>query len=169
MRSTSSDARCVRFQHESQGRSDGPHNMSWIGEASEVNEIDISAELLGNGVACGDSDGRLADATGAKQGDEALRSQVVHDLAEHRLAPDHPARPHRELALVSPSGRFGRAVADPERHSPDERVAPSLDVRDVPVAEFAVTEHLADRGHVYPEAPLLDGHVGPDVINQLLL
>ena len=63
-------ARCVRFQHKSQGRPDGPHNLIRIGEASEVNEVDISAELFGNGVACGDSDGRLADAAGAKQGDE---------------------------------------------------------------------------------------------------
>jgi len=36
----------------------------WIGEASEVNEVHISAEFFGHGVACGDGDGRLADATG---------------------------------------------------------------------------------------------------------
>ena len=161
-------ARCVRFQHKSQGRSDGSHNMIWIGEASEVNEVDISAELFGNGVACGDSDSRLADATGAKQGDEALRPQVAHNLAEHLLPPNHPARPRGQWAMVSPGGGAGHTVADPG-DSPDERVAASLNVRDVPVAEFAISERLADGGHVYPQAPLFDGHIGPDVIKQFLL
>ena len=51
----------------------------------------------------------------------------------------------------------------------DERIAPSLDVCDVSVAKLAVTKRLADGGHVDPEAPLLNGYVRPDVIDQLLL
>src|SRR5882724_1050625 len=142
--------------------------MIRIGDASEVNEKDISAEFFGNGVACGDGDSRLADATGAKQSDEAFGSQPVLDLAEHLLPPDHPARPRGQRAMVSPRGGVGRTVADPG-DSPDERVAPSLNVRDVPVAEFAVSERLADGRHVYPQAPLFDCHIGPDVIKQFLL
>jgi hypothetical protein len=51
----------------------------------------------------------------------------------------------------------------------DERVAASPDVCDVAVAKLAVTKRLADRGHVDPDAPLLDGYVRPDVIKELLL
>src|SRR6202035_4161225 len=53
--------------------------------------------------------------------------------------------------------------------SADERVAPSLDVCDVTVAKLAVTKRLADCGHVDSEAPLLNGYVRPDVIDELLL
>src|SRR6266702_4980448 len=156
-------ARRVRLQHKSEGRPDGSHNMIRIGEASEVDEVDISAEFFGNGVARSDGDGRLADSTGAKQGDEAFGSQSVHDLAEHRLPPDHPAWPRGQRALVSRMRAVSRA-ATRAYDSPNERVAPSLDVRDIPVAEFAVSERLADGGHMDSQAPLLDGHVGPDVI-----
>jgi hypothetical protein len=142
--------------------------MIWIGEASEVNEVHISVEFIGNGVAGSDSDGRLADATGAKQGDKALGPQAIHDLGEHLFPPDHPARPRGQWAVVTPRGGVGDIAAD-TGDGPDERVAPSLNVRDVPVAEFAVSERLADGGNVYPQAPLFDSHIGPDVIKQFLL
>ena len=51
----------------------------------------------------------------------------------------------------------------------NERIAPSLDVCDVSIAKLAVTKRFADCGHVDPEAPLLNGYIGPDVIHQLLL
>src|SRR6202048_1689512 len=51
----------------------------------------------------------------------------------------------------------------------DERIAPSLDVCDVSIAKLAVTKRLADCGHVDPEAPLLNGYVRTDVIDELLL
>jgi hypothetical protein len=51
----------------------------------------------------------------------------------------------------------------------DERVASSPDVCDVAVAKLTVTKCLADREHVDPDAPLLNGYVRPDVIHQLLL
>ena len=54
-------------------------------------------------------------------------------------------------------------------HRPDERIAPALDVRDVPVSEFAVPKRLSDRCNVYAEASLFDHDVRPDVINQLFL
>ena len=37
------------------------------------------------------------------------------------------------------------------------------------VAKLTVTKCLADREHVDPDAPLLNGYVRPDVIHQLLL
>jgi len=40
-----------------------------------------------------------------------------------------------------------------EDNGADERIAPSLDVCDVSIAKLAVTERLADCGHVDPEAP----------------
>src|SRR5207247_2556667 len=43
------------------------------------------------------------------------------------------------------------------------------DVCDVSVAELAVTKGLADRGDVDPNAPLFDGDVRPDVIDQFPL
>src|ERR1700759_1249477 len=51
----------------------------------------------------------------------------------------------------------------------DERIAPSLDVCDVPVAKLAVTKRLADCSHVDTGAAFRDGDVRPDVIHQLLL
>ena len=54
-------------------------------------------------------------------------------------------------------------------HGADERIAPSLDVCDVSVAKLAVTKRLADRGHVDPQAPLFNGYVRPDVIDEFLL
>ena len=50
-----------------------------------------------------------------------------------------------------------------------ERVASSLNVGDISVAELAIPERLSDGGYVNPEAALLDGDVPPDVIDQLLL
>src|ERR1700719_4954852 len=49
-----------------------------------------------------------------------------------------------------------------------ERVASSFNVGDISVAELAITECLADGGHVDPEAALLHDDVRPDVINELL-
>jgi hypothetical protein len=50
-----------------------------------------------------------------------------------------------------------------------ERVAPSIDVCDVSVAELAIPERFADEGHVNPEGHLFYEDVGPDVINEFLL
>ena len=51
----------------------------------------------------------------------------------------------------------------------NERIAPSIDVCDVSVAELAIPKHLADGGHVNPEDPLFYEDVRPDVINEFLL
>ena len=45
----------------------------------------------------------------------------------------------------------------------NERIAPSLDVCDVSIAKLAVTKRFADCGHVDPEAPLLNGYIGPSI------
>ena len=143
--------------------------MPRIGEAFQVNKIDFPAKLLGNGAANSQGNGRLANAAGAEQGYEPLISKLVANLADDRFAPNHPARSHGEPALLAelivPALR---AVGEGDNGA-DERVAPSLDVCDVSVAELAVTKCLADRGDVDSEAPLLDGYVRPDVINEFLL
>lgn len=51
----------------------------------------------------------------------------------------------------------------------DERVAPSINVCDVSVAELAIPEGLADEGHVNPEGHLFYEDVRPDVTNKFLL
>jgi hypothetical protein len=51
----------------------------------------------------------------------------------------------------------------------DERVASSIDVRDVSVPELAVPKRLSDGGHVNPEGHLFYDDVRPDVINEFLL
>src|ERR1700730_908123 len=56
-----------RFECKSQGCRDSPRNMARIGEAFQVNKIDFPAKLLGGGAANSESNGRLADAAGAKQ------------------------------------------------------------------------------------------------------
>src|SRR5712672_2923869 len=158
-----------RFECKSQGCRDSPRNLARIGKAFQVSKIDIPAKLLGSGAANSQGNGRLANAAGAEQCHEPLISKLVANLADDRFAPNHRDRPHGEPALVAklivPAFRIGC-----ERdHGADERVAPSLDVCDVSVAELAVTKCLADRGHVDPKAPLLDGYVRPDVIDEFLL
>ena len=158
-----------RFECKSQGCRDGPRNMTRIGKAFQVNKIDFPAKLFGNGAANSQGNGRLANAAGAKQRYEPLISKLVADLADHRFAPNHHERSHREPALVPEPVVPALRTACERDDGADERIAPCLDVCDVSVAKLAVTKRLADRGHVDPEAPLLHGYVRPDVIDELLL
>src|SRR3981189_3952726 len=56
-----------RFECKSQGCRDSPRNMPRIGKAFQVNKMDFTAKLLGNGVANSGGNGRLANAAGAEQ------------------------------------------------------------------------------------------------------
>jgi hypothetical protein len=143
--------------------------MTWIGEAFQVNKIDFAAKLFGGGAANSAGNGRLANAAGAKQCYEPPISKLVLNLADHRFAVNHHMRSRREPALLSGPVVPALRTACERDDGADERVAPSLDVCDVAVAELAVTKRFADRGHVNSEAPLLDGYVRPDVVDQLLL
>src|SRR5467141_3682346 len=158
-----------RFKCKSQGCRDSPRNMARIGKAFQVHKMDLPGKLLGSGAGNGQGNGRLANAAGAEQGYEPLISKLVANLADDRFAPNHHDRSHGEPAwgeeFIVPALRTACERDD----GADERVAPSLDVCDVSVAELAVTKCLADRGHVDPEAPLLNGYVRPDVIDEFLL
>src|SRR6266852_1131267 len=158
-----------RFECKSQGCRDGPRNMPRIGKAFQVDKMDVPAKLLGDGAANSQSNGCLADAAGTKQCYEPLFSQLVTDLADDHFAPNHHDRSRGASALVSELGVPAFRATSEGDNVADERVAPSLDVCDVAVAKLAVTKCLADRGHVDPDAPFLDGHVRPDVIDQFLL
>src|SRR6266852_6730373 len=158
-----------RFECKSHGCRDSPRNMPRIGKAFQVNKIDFAAKFLGNGAANSHGNGRLANAAGAEQCYEPLISKLVANLADDRFASNHHERSHGEPALVPElSVPAFRATREGD-NAADERVTPSLDVCDVAVAKLAVTKRLPDRGHVDPEAPLLDRYVGPDVIDQFLL
>src|SRR5260221_8012094 len=143
--------------------------MARIGKAFQVNKMDFPAKRLGSGAANSQGNGRLANAAGAEQFYKPLVSKLVANLADHRVAANHPARlcgqPAWLSGLIVPALR----TAGERDDGADERVAPSLDICDVSVAELAVTKRFADRGHVDSEAPLLDGYVRPDVVDQLLL
>src|SRR5712675_1368500 len=158
-----------RFECKSQGSRDSPRNMARIGKAFQVNKIDFPAKLLGSGAANSQGNGRLANAAGAEQCHEPLISKLVANLADHRFAPNHRDRSHREPALVAELIVPAFRIAGERDHGADERIAPSLDVCDVSVAKLAVTKRLADCGHVDPEASLLNGYIRPDVIDELLL
>src|ERR1700754_4223849 len=158
-----------RFERESQGCRDSRRHMPRIGKAFQVNKMDFPAKLLGNGAANSQGNGRLANAAGAEQCYEPLISKPAADLADDRFAPDHRDRSHRKHALVSELSVPALRATCNGGNGADERVAPSLDVCDVSVAKLAVTQCLADRGNTDPEAPLLDGYVRPDVVDQLLL
>src|SRR6266852_1433193 len=158
-----------RFECNSQGCRDSPRNMARIGKAFQVNKMDIPAKFLGSGAANSQGNGRLANAAGAEQCHEPFVSKLVANLADHRFAPNHHERSHGEPALVPELGVPALRIACERDNGADERVAPSLYVCDVAVAELAVTKCLADRGHVDPEAPLIDRYVRPDVIDQFLL
>src|SRR5882757_862353 len=156
-----------RFEYKSQRCRDGLRNMPWIGKAFQVNKMDFPGKLLGNGAGYGQGDGRLANATGAEQCYEPLVSKLVANLGDDRFAPNHRDRSHGEPALLPDLGAF-RATSEGDNGA-DERIAPSLDVCDISIAELAVTKRLADSGHVDSKAPFLDGYARPDVIHQLLL
>src|SRR5258705_7919121 len=143
--------------------------MARIGEAFQVNKMDFPGKLLGNGAGNGQGNGRLANAAGAEQCYEPLISKLVANLADDRFAPNHRDRSHRKPALGGElSVPVFRATSQRDEGA-DERIAPSLDVCDVSIAELAVTKHLADCGHVDPKASLLNGYLRPDVIHQFLL
>jgi hypothetical protein len=143
--------------------------MPRIGKAFQVNKMDFTGELLGNGAGNGQGDGRLANATGAEQCYEPLVSKLVANLGDDRFAPNHRDRSHGEPALVPELGVPAFRTTSEGDNGADERIAPSLDVCDVSIAKLAVTKHLADSGHVDSKAPFLNGYVRPDVIHQLLL
>src|SRR6266581_5898700 len=156
-----------RLYCKSQRCRDGPRNMARIGKAFQVDKMDFPAKRLGNGAADSQGNGRLANAAGAEQCYEPLSSKLVANLADDRFAPNHRDRPHREPALVAELIVPAFRIACERDHGADERVAPSLDVCDVSVAELAITKRFADRGDVDSQAPLLDGDVRPDAIHQL--
>src|SRR5712675_367742 len=131
--------------------------------------MDFPGKLLGNRAGNSQGNGRLANAAGAEQCYEPLVSKLVANLADHRVAPNHPARLCGQPAWLSGPVVPALRTACERDDGADERVAPSLDVYDASVARLAVTKRFADRGHVDPEAPLLDGYVRPDVVHQLLL
>jgi hypothetical protein len=142
--------------------------MIGIGETSKVYKVDLSAELLGDAVANSHCNGRLADATGTQEGNEPLLSKAVSELAEHRLAPNHPSLPRGQSPEVPTALLVLRSIIE-SNNGPNERVSPSLNVGDVPVSELAIPERLTDGSHMDPEAALLDVHIGPDVIDEFLL
>src|SRR5258705_7634060 len=158
-----------RFECKSQRRRDSPRNMARIGKAFQVNKIDSPAKLLGSGTANSQGNGRLANAAGAEECHESLISKLVANLADDRFAPNHRERSHGEPALVPELVVPALRTAGERDDGADERVAPCLDVCDVSVAKLAIAKRLADRGHLDPGAPLLDGSVRPDVDDQFLL
>src|SRR6267378_3007907 len=97
----------------------------------------------------------------------AFRSFSLTSLTT--VSPNHHDRSHGEPALGGEPGVPAFRATSQRDDGADERIAPSLDVCDVSIAELAVTKHLADCGHVDPKASLLNGYVRPDVIHQLLL
>src|SRR5258707_7877742 len=158
-----------RFECKSQGCRDSPRNMPRIGKAFQVNKMDFPAKLLGRGATNRQGNGRLANAAGAEQCYEPLISELVANLADDRFAPNHHDRSRGEPALVPGLNVPAFRATSEGDNGADERVAPSLDVCDVSVAKLAVSKCLADRGHVDPDAPLLDRYIRPHVIDQLLL
>src|SRR6476619_3468744 len=137
-----------RFECKSEGCRDSRRNMTRIGEAFQVNKIDFAAKLFGGGAAYSTGNGRLANAAGAKQCYEPPISKLVANLADHRFAPNHHERSHREPALVPELVVPALRTACERDDGADERVAPCLDVCDVSVAKLAVSKRLADRGDV---------------------
>src|SRR6266850_2851949 len=137
-----------RFECKSQGCRDSPRNMPRIGQASQVYKTDFPAKFLSNSAANRQGNGCLANAAGAEQCYKPFISKLVANLADDRFAPNHHDRSHREPALL-PELIVPALRTACERHDgADERVAPPLDVCDVAVAKLAVTQCLADRGHV---------------------
>src|SRR5260370_19741408 len=158
-----------RFEFKSQRCRDSPRTMARIGRALKVNKRDFPAKLLGSGAANRQGNGRLANAARAEQCYEPLISKLVANLADDRFAPNHHDRSRGEPTLVPGLNVPAFRATNEGDNGADERVAPSLDVCDVSVAKLAVSKCLADRGHVDPDAPLLDRYVRPNVIDQFLL
>src|ERR1700749_2116001 len=69
-----------RFECKSQGCRDGPRNKPRIGDAFQVDKMDLPANLVSTGAANGQGNGGLADAAGAEQRYEPLISKLVANL-----------------------------------------------------------------------------------------
>ena len=138
-------------------------------QGSQIDEVDFSAELLGKGMADSHGNGGLPDTAWTKKGDEPFLSKARLNVAENRVAPDHPARARGEDALVLTVWNIRLAVAAEPDQRADKRIAPALDVRDVPVSEFAVAKRFSDRGNVDAKVSFLDDYIRPGVINELFL
>jgi hypothetical protein len=69
---------------------------------------------------------------------------------------------------VKARSAVNRAVFETDDDA-NERIAPSIDVRDVSVAELAIPKHLSDGGHMNAEDPFFHENVRPDAINKFLL
>src|SRR5882757_6398061 len=158
-----------RFECKSQGCRDGAGNVPRIGKALQVNKMDFPGKLVGNDAGNGQGNGRLANTAGAEQCYEPLVSKLVADLADNLFAPNHHDRSHGKPALGGELGIPVFRATNQRDDGADERIAPSLDVGDISIAELAVTKRLPDGGHVDAEAPLLNDYVRPDVIDELLL
>jgi hypothetical protein len=158
----------VRFQRKPHRRCDGPNDKIRISNASQVDEIDCSAKLRGEGVAGSHGNGGLPDAAWAKKGDESLLANALLHFAKNEVTPNHSAGARRQATLVMTVRTIGFTIFR-SNHRSDKRIAPALDVRDVPVSEFAVPKRFSDRGNVDAEAPFIDHHIRPDVINELFL
>src|ERR1700722_7101381 len=158
----------IRFQRKSHGRCDGLNDKIRISNASQVDKIDRSPKPRGQGKAGSHSNGGLPDAAWAKKGDEPLLANALLHFAKNEVTPDHPAGARRQATLVMTVWTIDLAVAEPN-HRADKRIAPALDVRDVPVSEFAVPKRFSDRGNVDAEVSFLDDYIRPSVINELFL
>jgi hypothetical protein len=116
-----------------------------------------------------DGDRRLADTPWTKQRDEPSLSNPVTNLGLGHLAANQHwglrSESSSEIGTIAPAA-LAFFKSD---NGADERVAPSLDGRDVSVAQLAVAKRLANGGNMDSKAPFLNGYVRPDVINQLLL
>ena len=118
----------------------------------------------------GGRNGRLSDATGADEGDEALVPHQRTDVARRLVAPDNAVERARQPRWrCERRRRLQRGVRSrSSRHDCDEGVAATRDVLHELGAVLAIAEDLAKRGDVDAQGALFDGDVRPDAIRQLL-
>src|ERR1700726_2365462 len=161
---------CVpRFQGKPQRSSDSSRNLTRISQASQVNKMDSTVELLRHRMTGGDSNGRLPDSTGTEQSDEPIISNPILDIVENRVAPNHLEQPRGQSNLVLGTIALVDCTVFKTSQLADEGITSSLYVCDIPVAELPIRKRLANGSDMDPEAPLLHVDIRPDLIDEFLL
>ena len=128
-------------------------------------------KLRGQGVGDGDGDGRLADAAGADDGDEALAGDL-RGQGGHRVGTaDHARERHRQilprldlLDLPVDAAEHGAAM-----DGRNEAIAASRDIGDEALPGLSVAEGAAQGGDMDLQIALFHEGVGPYAVEQLLL
>ncbi len=133
--------------------------LARLGDGRQVDEPRTVIKVFQQKLRDPQHHGGLTDATRAGHRGQALARDLDEQPAQHFIAADHRAQPHRQIVFFAyeRSHRRGKAIA-----------APGI-IEDVPASVPPVTERPTQRRNVYPQVGVFHDTVRPDASYQGLL